>query len=306
MRYVDRREIDTPPSLAVPSVSVAAEKEAARVYYANMSIGDQDWKGYSFKQYKDHDVCYRLRILFCNKCAYCESDLGSNLDVEHYRPKCGVTEEETHSGYWWLAHAWENLLPSCDPCNRKRYQVLLTEKNSEDELLALRALRPTESYGKANHFPILGERAFDEAADLSAELPLLLDPTNDRPDDYLDWSIGSYFSIVCPLVTAGEPSMQRAVTTISIFALNRLNLVQSRTEVLNELRFQASQIEKDLERHAGEEQGTALLDSALLRADQLRRLHEPHKPYSGMAKAFVDRFISRIAMRAAGADGQDG
>ena len=68
---------------------------------------------------------------FNYKCAYCEDNLLSQPgDVEHFRPKLGVTDEndkpvlwsprskKLHPGYFWLAYHWENLLPSCNDCNR--------------------------------------------------------------------------------------------------------------------------------------------------------------------------------------------
>ncbi|MEF9674035.1 hypothetical protein QNM99_25505 [Pseudomonas sp. PCH446] len=45
------------------------------------------------------------------------------MDVEHYRPKGAVSEDASHPGYWWVAMDWDNLLPSCIDCNRKRKQV---------------------------------------------------------------------------------------------------------------------------------------------------------------------------------------
>jgi hypothetical protein len=89
---------------------------------------------------------------FFGKCAYCESDYTAVAwgDVEHYRPKRAVTEEKTHPGYYWLAYAPENLLPSCQLCNQGK--------------------------GKRNHFPILGRRAVKPKDDLKDELPLLLNP----------------------------------------------------------------------------------------------------------------------------------
>jgi len=71
--------------------------------------------------------------VFHHKCAYCETgDAGHIPDAEHFRPKgqvrtkSGIVKtfhidgatEITHPGYFWLAYRWENLLPSCNTCNR--------------------------------------------------------------------------------------------------------------------------------------------------------------------------------------------
>lgn len=93
-----------------------------------------------------------LQKYFFGKCAYCESqfDHVAYGDVEHYRPKRQVEECAGHPGYYWLAYAEENLLPSCQLCNQGK--------------------------GKRNRFPIEGVYAMSPDADLDAEKPLLLNP----------------------------------------------------------------------------------------------------------------------------------
>jgi len=93
-----------------------------------------------------------LKAYFFGKCAYCESEFDSVAwgDVEHYRPKRGVTEEPTHPGYYWLTYCESNLMPSCQKCNQGR--------------------------GKRNHFPIDGVRATKPEDDIRIERPLLLNP----------------------------------------------------------------------------------------------------------------------------------
>jgi hypothetical protein len=75
-----------------------------------------------------------LKSYFAAKCAYCESSFDAVAwgDVEHYRPKRGVSGED-HRGYYWLAYNERNLLPSCQLCNQGK--------------------------GKRNQFPIAGVRA---------------------------------------------------------------------------------------------------------------------------------------------------
>ena len=71
---------------------------------------------------------------FFGKCAYCESYIVDfqHGDIEHFRPKKGVTDENDnvvfikdengqqnpHPGYYWLAYDWTNLLLSCTACNQ--------------------------------------------------------------------------------------------------------------------------------------------------------------------------------------------
>jgi hypothetical protein len=116
---------------------------------------------------------------FRGKCAFCECKLGSQFpDIEHYRPKKGVTDGDDmavtitgvdgqvkdHPGYYWLAYNWRNLLPSCQKCNR-----------------------PTKGgeLGKRNRFPIAGTRAVCPTDPLDVEDPLLLHPVFDNPEQHL-------------------------------------------------------------------------------------------------------------------------
>ena len=118
------------------------------------------------------------------KCAYCESFYAGTqpVDVEHYRPKGKVDGMAGHPGYWWLAGRWENLLPSCIDCNRKRRQK--TPKAADGLLVTLLEngdfdRQDTLSTGKATAFPLAegSPRALQEGDDLDAERP----PT-DRSD----------------------------------------------------------------------------------------------------------------------------
>jgi hypothetical protein len=98
-----------------------------------------------------------------DKCWYIEcKNLGTDDDIDHYRPKGGVKEAPDHPGYYWLAFDWPTLRLSCHRANRPRV-------NPES----------TETGGKAEHFPLInpGHRSMGPGDDLSREIPLLLDPT---------------------------------------------------------------------------------------------------------------------------------
>lgn len=61
------------------------------------------------------------------KCCYCESrEQRDHRDVEHHRPKGRADRSpgcvEDH-GYWWLAFTWDNLLLSCNSCNRSYKRI---------------------------------------------------------------------------------------------------------------------------------------------------------------------------------------
>jgi uncharacterized protein (TIGR02646 family) len=124
--------------------------------------------------YRDAEVKKALEKLFHDKCAYCETNItaSSDWDVEHYRPKGRVAERADHTGYYWLAYEWTNLLPSCSHCNQRRKDQPLFDDPTTGP-----------AAGKGDQFPLRDEttRAMLPTDDLSLEEPLLLDPTRTDP-----------------------------------------------------------------------------------------------------------------------------
>lgn len=167
--------------------------------------------------YRHNSVKIALEELFHRKCAYCEARLGEvDWQVEHFRPKRSVAERPDHPGYYWLAYTWENLYPSCVPCNQSRQ-----DKPLWDDPVA----GATE--GKADQFPIEDEnlRVMCPGDDLALERPLLLDPCNDDPETALIYT------------TLGEiePALGnfRAEESIRVFHLTRRRLRNQRKEQID-------------------------------------------------------------------------
>jgi hypothetical protein len=165
--------------------------------------------------YKDLEVKAALEKLFHNKCAYCEGDPASEApwDVEHYRPKGRVQENANHSGYYWLAYEWTNLLPSCVFCNQRR-----VDQPTFDEPIALPAA------GKLDQFPLADEtrRAMGPDDPLENEEPLLLNPCLDQ-----DCESRFRYDILGEIFSADDAD-QRAVKTIEICNLKRRRLRDAR------------------------------------------------------------------------------
>ncbi len=297
MRYVDRGTVRIPASLATPAAVVKAEMDAAVVFYQTYVPGAAGSKAFVFEEYKAFDVQSTLRALFKNKCAYCEGELLGDVDVEHFRPKGAVTDDPNHPGYWWLAHSWDNLLASCEHCNQSRRQHLITEEITEADFLKLQSTQAKVAYGKLNQFPIDGARATYSAQDLNAERAHLINPTEEDPDPFFMWSAKGHYSIVLAKPDY-QPDRTRALSNISVFALNRLRLVQSRTSRLNELRYHKDKILRALEKDALDPEADYLRD-ALREIEGLRHLQGDEKPYSAMVAAFFDELKAELLAHAA-------
>ncbi len=153
-----------------------------------------EFKSTVWSQLKGH-----LFELFHGKCAYCESRVlhVTSGDVEHYRPKKKVEEDTTHPGYYWLAYDIDNLLPSCEQCNRTR--------------------------GKMNRFPVRDFRA-RRPGELNGEEPLLLHPYVHNPAEHLKFIPGkddTYYGTVEGTTEIGDKSVE-------VYDLNRFRLVEER------------------------------------------------------------------------------
>ncbi|RBP53110.1 hypothetical protein [Arenicella xantha] len=101
-----------------------------------------------------------LRVSHDGRCAYCESsvDHASLARVSHYRPPWGAFShgQWQRNSYFEFAYEPKNLLYSCQAC--------------------------TDLY-KGNQFPVVGPRA--PQVDVSAEVPLILNPYTDNPRDHI-------------------------------------------------------------------------------------------------------------------------
>lgn len=146
--------------------------------------------------YKAKDVREQLIKDQYQKCAYCETIISKQYnDVEHYRPK---------HDYHWLGYTWDNLLYSCDKCNR--------------------------SY-KKGYFPLKDEAARDLVhQDTSKEDPLIINPCEENPLNHIHYNR----HIVCALEINGQKDA-KGETCITLFHLNdreeRPELVNAREQI---------------------------------------------------------------------------
>lgn len=311
MRRADRGRHTSPAALVALDRQGRSELDRARNHQrdTNPARGSFD-----YSKYRDKDVKQRLEAIFHGKCAYCETlyDASGPMDVEHFRPKGGVAGE-VHPGYWWLAAAWENLLPSCIDCNRKREQRIVEMRESLTDLqLESRRTGAATASGKHDSFPLDhgGIRASTEACDLTSERPLLLNPCVDDPAEHLVFSIdaGKPALVSAQFDASGAPSA-RGLASIHLFGLNRLGLVQNRTRTLRQMQFMGEAI-LDLSGLADDLRDIVIADAIEARrmrrvVDQLEALKDrmlaelkgmtrPEAQYSTMATAWLAAFKDRI------------
>ncbi|MCP4096036.1 MAG: endonuclease [Planctomycetaceae bacterium] len=301
MRHVDRSDVNPPQGLI--GIDSPGAKEIARA--AEQVRVNGKVSGFTFRAYKRSDVRHALEQLFHGKCAYCESryDVSGPVDIEHFRPKGEVDGVTDHKGYWWLAASWDNLLPSCLDCNRRRYQP------TPGHMSSLRALASAVDTGdlsriktgKNSVFPISGNRVMERqerarTSDLDGEDALLLNPCADIPNDHLRFYIdpnGEHIGVVFARTSDGdeghdalpelvEDPMEverkareagisaRGAVSIQVYGLNRLAVLQERTRILYQLEFlgdmtiSSSSLIKNLKQvTATDGEGQILIESAI-------------------------------------------
>lgn len=187
MKYIDRSQVDEPENLRGQVAPTEGEKIKKSIY------GHTDVK--SALNHLQHGIC-----------CYCESRFSDACpgDVEHFRPKQGFQQNENDElhqpGYYWLAYRWDNLMYSCEHCNR---------------------------YYKHNYFPLRNpDNRFNPATcDISAEEPLLINPYEEQhPEVHITFDGIK----IRPLTDKGDAS-------ITYYGLYRKELNEPRQEILNDI-----------------------------------------------------------------------
>lgn len=167
---------------------ISACTKAAKALAQQVARGEKPVIGdlYRRKRIKD-EYFFTAGPPFYGKCAYCEAPIRDyqHGDVEHFRPKAGITDENgqpvylldkqgqiqidadgepvKHPGYYWLAYEWTNLLPTCVKCNQDN-------------------VRQGRRIGKHSRFPVEGRHA-QRPEEVAQEKPLLINPLSDQEAD---------------------------------------------------------------------------------------------------------------------------
>jgi uncharacterized protein (TIGR02646 family) len=199
----------------------------------------------------------RLWRMQNGKCCYCEREYErKHSDVEHFRPKTEALREKDRKtpGYWWLAYRFENLYFGCLICNRI----------------------------KGAWFPLVTGTlplAAEKEPWTEPELPLLLDPGFEDPEDHLT------FVWIPPhrgYQIAPRNGSERGRRTIEILKLDRDDLTEMRRK------YYRRHLEPLLERFAeAERKGEN---------GALRRIRQEAEALRGATAPYA--LLSRVALQA--------
>ena len=245
---------------------IAAATRAADALRLDRANGqDHSWRSEVWSKIK----AFLLRVVFYEKCAYCESDIMTVYvgDAEHYRPKGSVTQRiggkemvvrceagHPHPGYYWLAYNWRNILPACYMCNT--------------------------NHGKGAQFPAKKHACSPDVAEDpdvldKIESPFLLHPlrADYKPSDHF---IFDDFGGIEP-----RDGDELAEITIDVFDLRRA--------ALRDRRMDQQKLAWDIFKKARDE--AAESNGPL--GDPLRYFREGRKPHSVAALQYVARMLDR-------------
>jgi hypothetical protein len=286
--HVDRSKTACPAVLTDATLKTGGVKETAKAikFYAKKS---NHRRSFPYKAYGHPEVRRALEVLFQGKCAYCEFRYGAvhPAEVEHWRPKGQVEnvsgkKKAIKPGYYWLAATWDNLLPSCIDCNRRRYHEI-PGSNGKFELL-----------GKKDAFPLTpaSVRARKPGQE-KREKPLLLHPCRDDPARHLEFRDDAVDPAVIKSRTGGAPA--KAIASINTYGLNRPGLLAARKDFYRAIRLQMTHVTeararmkkassatvRNRERQALDREMNALLAYA-----------EPSAQFSQMARMMVGKFLN--------------
>ena len=163
-------------------------------------------------RYKQSDIKKSLKLIYNEKCAFCEQKIteckDNNLEecsstVEHYRPK---------SKYYWLAYSWDNLLWCCHRCNQNK-------NNTFDVENSLGAFNKTTFEKKIHKIAKIYNRI---------EKPLLIHPEYE--------SVLSSFSFQDGVIDSSDTKVQYTIHTCQ---LDRDYLNEKRWEIIEDFQNRA-------------------------------------------------------------------
>jgi len=254
---------------------------------------DKYKKIHEFLKYDELDVKQKLTEMFHDKCAYCESfySVTGLLEIEHFRPKAQVQQARSvpnsRTGYYWLAWDWNNLLPSCHNCNCAMYHYVVG--GEDPEVLVLR--------GKGNLFPLLVEDTriihHENKDSLSTEIPLLLNPCEDDPQKYLEFSNDGH---IYPKENKDEHDYKKGYWSIVTYGLDRRALFVDRNLTANYIVKQIGRVRRCMTKWVIDPNNQSLAEELKQERDDLFDYMKPERKYSLMASQIIHRFCIEVGL----------
>jgi uncharacterized protein (TIGR02646 family) len=261
----------------------------------------------SFIVYADKEVRKQLKKMSHGKCAYCESKITSiySGDIEHFRPKGGYGERNpiTKPGYYWLASDWNNLLFACPFCNQTNTHEVMDNKTISEVV-----------QGKLNQFPLLTEtyrlnyshgnlfftnpNKYKIAFELEETERLLLKPCTDTEiERYFEYD---EIGLIKPSIGLNNFEETRAKTSIRVYALQRIGLVQSREEKVIQIKAQIRRVEEamiNLNNHIEDSNEKVTWFEGILRRELniLHEFKESNKEYAGLARFIIEEYFNNLS-----------
>ena len=238
---------------------------------------------YSSNYYAHPSVHQQLEKLYNGKCAFCESDVraGSSLQIDHYRPKEKVAEDNTHHGYYWLGYEWTNLIPICSKCNRSKWHYFPINSPTGKRIYN----HPTNSDGSINRV-----RFGINDPDLLNEQPLIINPEKVDPN--------LFFTFLPSGKIKGRGQIESDVT-IKICKLNRTELLITRKKIRDNILKKITRSLASL--HSGDINNSALkyiVKSELIELLDVFTSNGPYSLYCVTLIKHFDYFIARRFQRA--------
>lgn len=236
---------------------------------------------FTFKAYRLETVKTELERAFHSKCAYCESDYTAvaNVRIEHFRPKGRVDREGMKSvgGYYWLAAEWRNLLPACERCNSPKRDFIP-------------ALNRKLTVGKANWFPLWEEATrARRPGDEHREYPLLLNPCDEDPEEYLVFDENG---MVEPRNSLSKKRKTKAEKSIHVYGLGRLKLVKARHEHAKRVLGQIERVVENYEDWRASRRANERRRRLIREWDELQKFLAPDTPYISVAKHLIQCHVT--------------
>jgi hypothetical protein len=279
--WVTKAADETARAVAAYNAAVAAFDKARRrkaKAARNKARATSEALQFTFKYtaYGDDLLREALNQIYGFKCAYCETFFaGQPVAVEHYRPKGAVVDGKKRlPGYYWLAAAWRNLLPSCTDCNSRRGHRM------EDGKKVVR--------GKGNMFPLApGSRRAGGPGQEKKEKPLLLNPELDDPTEHIEFAVDrERAGIIRPALRKGTPS-PKGLASIEVYALDRPQLTRARADFALRLLSHLRNTRNSFADHKANPTDARLEKRYRVNLADLRKFVEPEQPYCAMARQIV-------------------